>query len=291
MHKPIFRNLSAKLAISPSVIIALVFYIGCILWTVYISFTKSGLLPEYTLVGLEQYLKLFANLRWRTAFTNMFIFGGLFILGSLIIGLVLAILVDQNIKFERQFKTIYMYPLALSFIVTGLAWRWFLNPTFGLQAFVRNLGFESFRFDWLGDSDKAIYTLVFAAIWQSSGLVMAIMLAGLRGIDEEIWKATRVDGISPLKVYLHIIIPMLRPMILTSVVLLAISVVKSYDLVIALTKGGPGIASDLPAKFVIDLTIKRSQLGMGSAAAVVMIFSVFAILLPYLFVELRRRDL
>ena len=284
------RDLPAKLAVTPSVVIALIAFIGCLLWTVYISFTGSRLLPDYEWVAFAQYERLFATLRWQIAYSNMFIFGVLFIGICLVLGFVLAVAIDQHIRAEGLFRTIFLYPLSMSFVVTGLAWQWFLNPTLGLQAVVRDLGFENFVFDWLVRGDRAIYTLVIAAVWQASGLVMAIMLAGLRGIDKEIWRATRIDGVHPARVYWHVVLPMLRPMVMTAVVLLAIGVVKSYDLVVAMTGGGPGNASDLPARFVIDHTFQRATRGLAAAGAVVMLVTMAAAVVPYLYSEMRRRE-
>ena len=172
--------------------------------------------------------------------------------------------------------------------VTGLAWQWFLNPGAGLQRFVNDLGWESFRFDWITDREMAIYTICFALIWHSSGLVMAMMLAGLRSIDSEIWRAIRLDGIPKWRAYLSIILPMLRPMIVTNVVMMAIAVVKAYDLVLAMTGGGPGGSTDVPGKFVIDYTFGRANLGLASAGAVTMLLIVAAVVGPYFYRETRK---
>lgn len=284
------RYPAAKAVLAPTVLIMAVCFYGAILWTIYISFTKSGLVPNYSFAGIGQYVRLFGTARWHTAFSNMFVFGGLFIVGALAFGTLLAVLIDQKVRFEGAFRTVFLYPLSMSFIVTGLAWRWFLNPTMGLQDFVRGLGWESFTFDWIVDRDRAIYTLVIAAVWHSSGLIMAIMLAGLRGIDHEIWRAARVEGIPRWRTYVSIVLPMLRPLIVTCFVLLAIAVVKSYDLVVAMTNGGPGNATDMPAKFVVDLTFERANVGLASAGAVIMLTAVLAALAPYLYIELGRRN-
>lgn len=283
------RYLTAKAVVAPTVLVMAACFYGTILWTIYISFTRSSLVPNYDFAGVAQYVRLFSTARWYTAFGNMFVFGGLFIAGALVLGTLLAVLIDQKVKGEGAFRTIFLYPLSMSFIVTGLAWQWFLNPTMGLQDFVRGLGWESFTFDWIVDRDRAIYTLVLAGVWHSSGLIMAIMLTGLRGIDHEIWRAARVEGIPRWRTYLSIVLPMLRPLVVTCVVLLAIAVVKSYDLVVAMTRGGPGNATDLPAKFVVDLTFERANIGLASAGAVVMLVAVLAALAPYLYIELSRR--
>lgn len=283
------RYLTAKAVVAPTVLVMATCFYGAILWTIYISFTRSSLVPNYDFAGIGQYVRLFSTARWYTAFGNMFVFGGLFIALALALGTLLAVLIDQKVKGEGVFRTIFLYPLSMSFIVTGLAWQWFLNPAMGLQDFVRGLGWESFTFDWIIDRDRAIYTIVLAGLWHSSGLIMAIMLAGLRGVDLEIWRAARVEGIPRWRTYLSIVLPMLRPLIVTCVVLLAIAVVKSYDLVVAMTRGGPGNATDMPAKFVVDLTFERANIGLASAGAVVMLIAVLAALAPYLYIELSRR--
>ena len=283
------RSLAASLALVPTVAVMLVCFYGSAVWTIYISMTRSLMLPNYTFAGTAQYVRLFATQRWQVAYGNMFVFGALDIVGTLGLGILLAVLLDRNLRFEGLFRTIMLYPLALSFIVTGLTWQWVLSPSIGFQHFIRGLGWTEFVFDWITRSDRAIYTLVFAGIWHQSGLIMAIMLAGMRGIDREIWKASRVEGIPAWRAYLNIVLPMLRPLIVTCIVLIAIAVVKSYDLVVAMTNGGPGFASDLPGKFVVDFEFERANIGQASAAATVMLGSVLAMVAPYLYFELTRR--
>jgi glucose/mannose transport system permease protein len=284
------RSLTAKLVLAPTILAMLTCFYGSAMWTVYISMTRSFLLPTYGYAGFVQYDRLFRTLRWQVAYGNMFIFGILDIIGTLGLGILLAVLLDRNVRFEGAFRTILLYPLSLSFIVTGLIWQWVLSPSIGLQHFVRQLGWDGFVFDWITRPDRAIYTLVFAGIWHQSGLIMAIMLAGLRGVDREIWRAIRVDGIPTRRAYISIILPMLRPLMVTCLVLVAIAIVKSYDLVVALTNGGPGFSSDLPAKFVVDFEFERANIAQASAAATVILGSVLAIVTPYLYFELARRE-
>jgi len=276
-------------ALAPTVLVFIVCYYGSVVWTGYISLTRSSLLPNYRFAGLLQYHRLFNALPWQTAFRNMFVFGGLDLLGTLGFGILLAIAIDRNVRFESTFRTILLYPFALSLIVTGLAWQWILDPTIGFQHFVRGLGFSGFMFDWITRPDRAIYTLVFAGIWHQSGFVMVIMLAGLRGVDQEIWHAARVEGIPVWRTYVSIIIPMLRPLVVTCLVLIVVAVVKSYDLVIAMTGGGPGFSSDVPAKFVVDYEFERANIGEASAAAMIMLISVIFMMGPYLYRELGRK--
>lgn len=277
------------LVVSPTLAASLVFVYGFIAWTTYISFSKSKMLPVYKLAGLDNYFRLWSQDRWHVAIGNLAAFGLCFILICLAIGLVLAILLDQRIRAEGVLRTIYLYPMALSFIVSGTAWRWLLNPTVGIQQFVRDLGFPDFVFAWTTDPDWAVYALVVAGIWQSSGFVMALFLAALRGVDAEIVKAAYLDGASLPRIYLGIIIPSIRPVFLTAIVVLSHIAVKSFDLVVALTGGGPGYASDLPANFMYEMTFRRNEIGTGAAAAVMMLMTVMAIIVPYLYSELRHR--
>ena len=279
-----------KLVLAPSFIVVLIFVYGFIAWTAWVSLTRSRLLPRYEIEGFIQYDRLFASPRWDTAFTNLFVFGFLFIVIAMILGLILAILLDQNIRTEGAIRTIYLYPMALSMIVTGTAWKWILNPGLGLEATVRGWGFEDFTFNWLVDPDMAIYTVVIAAIWQSSGFVMALFLAGLRSVDQEIIKADQVDGIPTWRVYTAIIIPAMAPIFLSAFIVLSHLAIKSFDLVIALTGGGPGYATDLPATYMYTMAFSRGDIGQAASSAMIMMMVVFTIVVPYLYSELRTKD-
>lgn len=175
--------------VTATLLVVIICFYGTMGWTVLISFTQSKMLPNYQLAGLMQYARLFSTDRWNTAFVNMFIFGGLMILASLAVGIILAVLLDRNIRLESAFRTIFLYPMSMSFIVTGLAWQWVLTPGIGIQAFMRSIGWSAFTFDWLSSPDTAIYALVCAGVWHQAGLVMVVVLAGLRGVDREIWRA------------------------------------------------------------------------------------------------------
>ncbi|RCW20807.1 carbohydrate ABC transporter membrane protein 1 (CUT1 family) [Ciceribacter lividus] len=277
-----------QIVVSPLFATSLLFVYGFIAWTVYISFTKSGVMPNYTFSGLSQYIRLWTTPRWLVALENLFIFTSLFIVGCMVIGLLLAILLDQRIRSEGLIRTIYLYPMALSFIVTGTAWKWILNPTLGIEKIVQNLGFENFNFDWLVDPKMAIYTVVIAGVWQSSGYVMALFLAGLRSVDDEIIKAAAIDGAGPVRIYATIILPIVRPVFFSAFVILSHLAIKSFDLVMALTGGGPGYATDVPATFMYSFAFQRSELGTAAASAVMMLVTITAIYVPYLYSELRR---
>jgi len=345
------------LVLVPTIAVALIFIYGFILWTTWISFTNSRLLPDYSLAAnykiseqvveklkndgipetileklaplltqesvrkndfltevtdqlgeeetikyeniilkhahnpdlLVQFITLFTKEpRWWVAIINLFIFSSLFIVICIITGLILAIFLDQRIRAEGFLRTIYLYPMALSFIVTGAAWRWILNPDLGLERLIQQIGFKDFTFRWLVDPNMAIYTIVIAAVWQSSGFMLALFLAGLRGIDDAIIKAAKVDGASLPRIYWRIIIPSLRPVFLSAVIILSHLAIKSFDLVMILTRGGPGTATDMPATFMYAFAFNRARLGFGAASAVIMFLAVMAIIIPYLFTELRR---
>ena len=279
-----------KIVISPSFAVILWFVYGFVLWTFYISFTKSRMLPRYEFWGIDQHFRLWSNPRWFNAVENLLIFTVLFVAICLLIGIILSILLDQKIRAEGFLRTVYLYPMALSFIVTGTAWKWMLNPTMGIEKLFTDWGFTDFTFDWLVNREMSIYTIVIAAVWQSSGFVMALFLAGLRSIDDEIVKAAKIDGASLYSIYFTIILPMMRPVFMSSIVILLHISIKSYDLVIALTAGGPGISSDMPAVFMTQMAFHRSEIGLASASAVMMFLTVLAVVVPYLYSELRRQD-
>ena len=278
-----------RVLLAPSFVAVLIFVYGFIAWTAWVSLTRSRLLPKYEIEGFIQYDRLFAAPRWDTAMNNLFIFGALFIVVSMLLGLLLAILLDQKIRAEGALRTIYLYPMALSMIVTGTSWKWIMNPGLGIEALVRGWGFESFTFDWVIDPDMAIYAIVIAAVWQASGFVMALFLAGLRSVDEEIIKAARIDGIPTWRIYSAIIIPSMAPIFLSAFIVLAHLAIKSFDLVIALTGGGPGYATDLPATYMYAMAFSRGDIGQAASSAMVMMAVVFAIVVPYLYSELRAK--
>ena len=278
-----------RLVLSPSLLMVLVFVYGFILFTGVLSFTDSRILPSFGWVGWQNYTRLFSLRAWGIAVNNLLIFGSLYIGICCVLGLALAILLDQKIRAEGFIRTVYLYPMALSFIVTGTAWKWFLDPGIGLEAVVRGWGWDTFSFDWIKNGRMAIYTIVIAAVWQTTGFVMAMFLAGLRGIDNEILKAAQIDGASNWSLYRRIVIPQLGPAFLSAFVVLAHMAIKSYDLVIALTGGGPGTATELPATFMYSYTFTRNQMGIGAASATIMLMSITAIMVPYIWSELREK--
>ena len=282
------RRITPYTALLPMFVTVLVGYLGSAVWTLGMSMTASRTFPSSRFIGLAQYQRLFDNERWMLSLHNLAVYGLLFVLACLLVGCLLAVFIDQNVSGEGVLRTVFLYPYAMSFVATGLVWQWLLQPGDGIESAIRALGWREFRLDWIVDQDLAIYTIVIATVWQASGLVMALVLAGLRGVDPGIWKAARLDGIPAWRVYLQIVLPMLWPTLATVLLLLATAVVKLYDAVVAMTQGGPGTASEVPAKFIMDHLFLRSNVGLASAGAVVLVLPVLALLAPYAYVRARK---
>jgi glucose/mannose transport system permease protein len=277
----------AWIALLPMAVTVLLVYLGTVLWSLRVSLSSSRTFPKDDFVGLAQYSRLFDNERWLTSLQNLAVYGLLFILASMVIGFLLAVFIDQKVKGESLLRSAFLYPYAMSFVATGLVWQWVLNPGQGIQHALRQWGWREFSFDWIVDQDKVIYTVVIASVWQAAGLVMALLLAGLRGIDEELWRATRIDGIPAWRVYLSVVLPMLAPTLATVFVLLATGVIKVFDMVVAMTQGGPGIASELPAKFIMDHLFGRANIALASAGAITLLLTVLALAAPLLYARRR----
>jgi len=295
--RALLRDALPKIVLAPSFAITVVFVYGFIAWTIYLSFTNSKAFANNNLVGLANYQKLWTwtfetdpPSGWYTAIVNMGLFGTLYVSLCLVLGLTLAILLDQKIRGEGFLRPIYLYPLALSFIVTGTAWKLFLDPGIGLEKAVHDWGWTSFKFDWVVNPRMMIYCVAIAGIWASSGFVMALFLAGLRGIDGEILKAAQIDGASNFAMYRRIIIPIMRPVFLSALIILTHLAIKSYDLVLSVTGKNPGGAAELPSTFMYSYTFTRNQMAVGSASAVVMLMTIAAIMVPYLYSELREKS-
>jgi glucose/mannose transport system permease protein len=273
------------IALLPMAATAIFGYFLTLVWTVGVSMTSSKMFANTDFIGLHQYVKLFESSRWQLAVNNLVIFAIGSVCICMVLGFLLAVFIDQKIRTESIFRTIFLYPYAMSFVVTGLVWQWMLNPEMGLQSAIRRLGFESFQLDWIVTQDKVMYCIILAAVWQASGLVMAILLAGLRGVDEEIWKASKLDGIPTWRVYISIVLPMIRGSVATAFILQAVGAIKVFDVVNSMTRGGPGLASDVPAKYILEHLFERGSIGLASAAAVVMLLTVVALLVPYYFLR------
>jgi len=277
-----------RLLITPSALLVLGCVYGFIVFTIYLSFTPSTMMPQYEWEGPAAYTRLLGLENWSVALSNLWVFASLYIGFALALGLGFAILIDQKIRAESTFRSIFLYPMALSFIVTGTAWKWLLDPGVGLERTVHSLGWENFSFGWIKDSDMAIYCVVIAAVWQTAGFVMAMFLAGLRGVDTEQINAARVDGAKTWQIYLRIIIPQLGPVFVSAFVILAHMAIKSYDLVIALTNGGPGRSTWLPSVFMYQYTFTRNEMAVGAASSVLMLVAIGVVVLPYLYREMKK---
>jgi len=245
---------------------------------VLLSFTNAKLFPKFNFIGLDQYERLWGETRWLVSVENIWIFGILIIVFQMTLGYLLAVFIDQRIKQEDAFRTIFLYPFAMSLVVTGLVWQWILDPNLGFSSAMQKLGFEDFVFAPLVHQETAIYGLVMGGVWNGVGVTMAILLAGLRGIDAEIWRATRVDGIPAWRSYIYIALPMIRGALATALILQCTSIVRVYDLVVAMTQGGPGIATQMPAIFVIEHITNRQNVGLGMAAASMMLLPIIVLL-------------
>lgn len=277
-----WSRITPHLALAPAVGVTLIAFLGSIGWTVLMSFTRSRRLPEYEIAWdnpLRQYNRLFADDGWNISLSNLVVLA----LGSalaIVVGFILAALIERERRGEDFFRTVFLYPLAVSLIVTGVAWRWIFNPQYGIENALHAMGWESASFNWLSDPNTAMYAIIIASVWQSSGFYMALMLAGLKGINTEIWSAARLDGASLWRVYLEIIIPMMRFTFLTCAILLSLGVIKAFDIVLAMTNGGPGQSTWVPAYFTINAMSAKGNLGFASAAATMMLLITLVIFLP-----------
>ncbi|MFO1141570.1 MAG: sugar ABC transporter permease [Amaricoccus sp.] len=289
-----WSRVAPQVALLPAVLIVLVGFAGTIGWTAFVSLTKSRRFPDYAIDPsgwASQYVRLFNDPAWTTSLRNLVTLA----LGSalaIVFGFILAAMVEREKFGEGFFRTLFLYPLAISLIVTGLVWRWIMNPSLGVEAFLHSLGWESASFNWLAQPQTAMYGIILASIWHGLGFYMALMLAGLKGINPEIWSAARLDGVSFWRLYLEIIIPMMKFTFLTCAILLSLGVVKAFDIVVAMTNGGPGTSTWTPAYFAINAYSTRSNIGYASAAAVVMLLITLAIFLPLVVVtawQARRR--
>lgn len=279
-----------QIVLVPTLLAMFMYVVIFSLWTLWLSFSTSTILPDPTFSGVSEYVSLWKSKRWAVAYQNLFVFGSLYVVGSLIIGTVLAVLIDQRIRFEALWRTVYLYPLAISFIVTGTVWRWIFHPQTGVELALQDMGWLSAQFDWITDRDMALYVVVITGIWHASGFAMALILAGLRAVDGDLVKAAQIDGASMLRTYRRVILPSIVPIFLAVAVVLLQFAIKTYDLVVALTQGGPGITTTVPAIVVYDLMFQRGQIAQGSAAAVMILVALAIIIIPYtIYVAWRRR--
>jgi glucose/mannose transport system permease protein len=291
---PTTDQVIAVLLIAPSLAAIAVFVYGFIGFTAFASFTKwNALWPDFSWVGWYNYATLFNTVRFQIDLRNTVTFTLLFLAVCLAVGFVLAVLLDRRIRGEALFRAIYLFPLALSFIVTGVVWRWLLNPgsvqlgSTGINQLLERIGLGFLRTGWYTDPHIGIKAVVIAAVWQMSGYVMAMYLAGLRGIPEELREAALVDGANDIQVYRRIIVPLLRPITLGAIIILGHISLKIFDLVVAMTGPGPGFSSDVPAFFMFDTTFRGNNFAQGAGIAIILLLLVAGLIVPYLVFTLR----
>jgi glucose/mannose transport system permease protein len=276
-------RLIAVLMISPSVLAIAIFVYYFIARTAYVSFVRwNDLAPDFTWVGFRNYGRLFQTERFQIDLVNTLKFTLTFIPACLVIGLLLATLLDQRIKGEALFRSIFMFPVAISFIVTGVVWRWLLTPSSGVNLLFDKVGLGFLKSGWFTDPRIGILAVVIAAVWQMSGYVMAMYLAGLRGISDDLREAARVDGASEWQVFTRIVFPLLQPITLSAVIILGHISLKIFDLTKSMTGTGPGFSSDVPANFMYDTTFFGSHFSQGASIAIVLLILVSVLIVPYL---------
>lgn len=277
--------------VSPSIIAVLIFIYGFIGWSVRVSLSGwKGLLPDYTWVGLENYRNLFADPRFHIDIRNTIIFTVLFVGGCLALGLGMAVLLDQGLRGEGFFRSLFLFPMAISFIVTGVVWRWLMNPAQGSRLSGLNLLFDTVGLDflinkWHTTPQWGIAAIALPAIWQMSGYTMALYLGGLRAIPDSLREAARVDGANELYIYRRVILPLLRPVTLSAMIILGHISLKVFDLIIAVA--GKQVALDVPAIYMWTTTFDGNFFGRGAAIGVLLLLSVAMLVIPYLYFTLR----
>ena len=305
--------------IVPPVVAVAVFVYGFIGWSALVSVSEwDTVRPDYTFAGLDNFRALFDNFRFQIDIRNTVVFTLFFVVSCLTLGFVLAALLDRGIRGEGIFRSIYLFPMAVSFIVTGVVWRWLLAPRAGVNILAEKAGLSSLKYDWYTDPDviyvhsgsrlgEALHTIglgfladpsygvplamvsvVIAATWQMSGFVMVMYLAGLRAIPEELKEAARMDGASELQVLRHVSLPLLRPVTLAAMIILGHQSLKIFDLVVSMTQRGPGFATDVPALFMFETTFQGNHFARGASISIVMLLTVSLLIVPYLYWSLRR---
>lgn len=283
------------LFITPSIVAVGIFIYGFIGWTGFISLTKwNDVLPDYTLVGFKNYQKLFANMRFQIDLHNTLVFTVIFVASCLLIGLLLAVLIDQRIKGEGIFRNLFLLPMAVSFIVSGVIWRWLFNPgsiqmgNIGVNQLFEKIGLNFLICGWYTDPDIGIKAVAIAAIWQFSGYTMALYLAGLRGIPLELREAASIDGADQFQIFYHIILPFLRPVTFGAIIILGHISLKIFDLIVAMTGSGPAFSCDVPAFFMYDTTFRGNHFAQGASIAIVLLLLVSLLIIPYLVSTFRK---
>ena len=285
MFKDKDRYLSVVL-IAPSILAVFIFIYVFIGWSVRVSLSKwKGLSADYTWNGIKNYTDLFADPRFHVDIRNTLIFTGVFVIGSILLGFFLAVLLDQGLKGEGFFRSLFLFPMAISYIVTGVVWRWLMNPATGTRTSGLNLLFSYLHLDFLQNPCHTtptwgIAAIALAAIWQMSGYTMALYLAGLRSIPIELREAAQIDGANELQIYRHIMLPLLSPVTLSALIILGHMSLKVFDLIIAVA--GKQLPLDVPAIYMWQTTFDGLFYGRGAAIGILLLISVAVLIIPYI---------
>lgn len=278
----------AALLLLPSVVAVGVFVYGFIAWTAYVALSNwNSFVPDLSFAGARNFLALFQSFRFQIDLRNTVVFTVTFVLGCLAIGLVLAVLLDQRVRGEAFFRNVFLFPMSISFIVSGTVWQWLLNPSTGVNLLLDAVGLGRYRLPWYTAPGTAIFSVVLAALWQLSGFTMAMYLAGLRGVSEDLREAARVDGANEIQLYRHIILPLLTPITLSAVIVLGHISLKIFDLVYAMTGSGPAFSTDVPGIFMFETTFRGNRFAEGAAIAVFMLAMIAVVIIPYLIYSTR----
>jgi len=281
-------QLLSVLLLVPSLVAVGVFVYGFIAWTTYVALSHwNSFVPDLSFAGIRNFIALFQNLRFQIDLRNTVVFTLTFVLGCLVIGLLLAIALDQRVRGESFFRNIFIFPMSISFIVSGTVWQWLLNPSTGVNLLLEAVGLGRLRSPWYTAPGTAIFSVVLAALWQLSGFTMAMYLAGLRGIPEDLREAARVDGASETQLYRHIVLPLLAPITLSAVIVLGHISLKIFDLVYAMTGSGPAFSTDVPGIFMFETTFRGNRFAEGGAIAVLMLLMIAVVIVPYLIYSTR----
>jgi len=285
MFKDKDRYLSVIL-ITPSILAVLIFVYAFIGWSVRVSLSKwKGLNPDFTWAGLKNYLALFSDPRFHVDVRNTLVFTGVFVIGSIVLGFLLAVMLDQGLKGEGFFRSLFLFPMAISYIVTGVVWRWLMNPATGSRTSGLNLLFSYLNLDFLSNSwyttpKWGMAAIALAAIWQMSGYTMALYLAGLRAIPHELREAAQIDGANEIQIYRHITLPLLAPVTLSALIILGHMSLKVFDLIIAVA--GKQLPLDVPAIYMWQTTFDGLFYGRGAAIGILLLVSVAVLIIPYI---------
>lgn len=292
-----FRNKDRYLSfllVSPSILAVLIFVYGFIAWSIRVSFSQwKGLTPDYTWVGLQNYLSFFSDPRFHVDVRNTLIFTFVFVIGSIVLGFILAVMLDQGLKGESFFRSLFLFPMAISYIVTGIVWRWLMNPATGSRLSGFNLLFHNLHLDflinnWHTTRTWGIAAIALAAIWQMSGYTMAMYLAGLRGVPQELREAAQIDGANEVQILRFIVLPLLSPITLSALIILGHMSLKVFDLIIAVA--GKQLPLDVPAIYMWQLTFDGLFYGRGAALGILLLISVAILIIPYIRYTLKTEE-